>query len=148
MVKKSIKAPIYRTISDRGGQFFVNIAEVPAGRAELYRSGGAGELIPVADIQVPEDMRINPDPKEFREHVKKEIRKIENYVKAKTEFDQSNIEMRIDEAAAVEKGLISLEDGRKTPKNALPESKQTKKTKKKEAKMGRPGFFKGVDFDS
>jgi hypothetical protein len=141
MTKK--RAPIFRMISDRGGQYIVNIANVPDGTVELYKQAEDGRRIPVADVGVPKDIRINPDPIEFRNYVKKEIRRIEAYIKAKNEFEKSDTILHIDEKDAVAKGILPVgEDKRRLPGAGGQGNKKPKK-----AKMGRPGFFNGVDFE-
>lgn len=152
MSKKFERKPIYRTVSDRGGQFIVNIANVPDGKVELYKLSAKGQSVPIADLELPPEIGTNSSPAEFREHIKKEIRRIETYVKAKNEFDKSKIALKIDETAAIEEGLIEIqEDKRRLPKGEFEESndKDKKKGEKKKEKprRGRPSFFKGVQFD-
>ncbi len=148
MSKKPEKKPIYRTISDRtAGQFIVNIANVPEGKLELYKLTNNGQSVPIADLELPENMRINPDPKEFRQHIQKEIRKIQSYVTAKNEFLKSGIALKIDETSAIQEGLIEPGEDKRRLKESENTKSGKKKSKKEEAKMGRPGFFKGVTFD-
>jgi len=101
---------IFKTMMNRDVQFIVNIADVNEGKVEVFKYADDNSLVPIADIELPNEMRKNAHPRELRQHILKDLRKIENYVKAKAEFSASGIALRINEEQAVEAGLLSGRD--------------------------------------
>lgn len=134
------KPPLYRSYSTRSGQFIINIAEAAQGKVEVYKPADSGRLIPVANINIPPSVARNAEYAiEFRNHIGKEIRKIEEYVTAKNTFESSKIELLLEEK---EQALLVREDKRRLGSKG----KQSLKNKKKggAGAVGRPRLMDAI----
>jgi hypothetical protein len=123
---EKFKAPKYRTLTTNKGQFIVNMAEAEDGKVEIFKPSPkqTGQLIQIADIELPKDLRKADDHiegRKQREHILKEIRRIENFVAARAEFERGAINLKNE----VEPELLGIEEDLRRAPTDVKRSKRT-----------------------